>query len=80
MYVASRVACCKSLSAPVVTSSFPKMSSSATRPPMHTSRRASSCLRVMLVSSLSGSCVTIPSALPRGTIGGFVHGHRARRS
>mmetsp|Transcript_3421 Transcript_3421/g.11563 ORF Transcript_3421/g.11563 Transcript_3421/m.11563 type:complete len:332 (-) Transcript_3421:1359-2354(-) len=68
MYVASRVACCKSESAPVVTSSLPKMSSSATLPPMHTSSLARSCRRVIDVSSLSGSCVTIPSALPRGTI------------
>lgn len=40
------------------------MSSSATRPPMHTSRRASICLRLMLVWSSSGSCVTMPSAMP----------------
>mmetsp|Transcript_3034 Transcript_3034/g.13677 ORF Transcript_3034/g.13677 Transcript_3034/m.13677 type:complete len:300 (+) Transcript_3034:162-1061(+) len=68
MYVASRVACCRSESAPVVTSSRPKMSSSATRPPMQTSSLARSCLRVMDVSSLSGSCVTMPRALPRGTM------------
>lgn len=42
----------------------PKMSSSATRPPIHTSRRASICLRLMLVWSSSGSCVTMPSAMP----------------
>mmetsp|Transcript_34583 Transcript_34583/g.75592 ORF Transcript_34583/g.75592 Transcript_34583/m.75592 type:complete len:210 (-) Transcript_34583:1763-2392(-) len=65
---ASRVACCRSLLAPVVTSASPKMSSSATRPPMQTSRRASSCLREMEVWSRSGSCVTMPSAMPRGTM------------
>mmetsp|Transcript_12263 Transcript_12263/g.45643 ORF Transcript_12263/g.45643 Transcript_12263/m.45643 type:complete len:245 (-) Transcript_12263:2057-2791(-) len=68
MYVARRVACCKSESAPVVTSSLPKISSSATLPPMHTSSRAMSCFLVIDVSSLSGSCVTIPRALPLGTI------------
>lgn len=45
----------------------PKMSSSATRPPMHTSSLASSCRRDTLVSSsVSGSCVTMPSAMPAG--------------
>mmetsp|Transcript_8215 Transcript_8215/g.25338 ORF Transcript_8215/g.25338 Transcript_8215/m.25338 type:complete len:286 (-) Transcript_8215:37-894(-) len=68
MAVARSVACCRSLEAPLVTSFLPKISSSATRPPMHTSRRASICLREMLVWSLSGSCVTMPSACPRGTM------------
>lgn len=55
---AMRVALVRSWLAPVVTLSPPKMSSSATRPPMHTSSIASSCRRVMLLSSLSGSCNT----------------------
>mmetsp|Transcript_17500 Transcript_17500/g.45505 ORF Transcript_17500/g.45505 Transcript_17500/m.45505 type:complete len:262 (-) Transcript_17500:823-1608(-) len=44
------------------------MSSSATRPPMQTSSLASSCRLDTLVSSASGSCVTMPSAMPRGTM------------
>jgi hypothetical protein len=43
MALASRVACMMSEDAPDVTLSAPKMSSSATRPPMHTSNRASIC-------------------------------------
>mmetsp|Transcript_25477 Transcript_25477/g.83866 ORF Transcript_25477/g.83866 Transcript_25477/m.83866 type:complete len:240 (+) Transcript_25477:2033-2752(+) len=65
---ASWVAIFRSEDAPVVTSPSPKMSSSATRPPMHTSSLARSCLRETLVSSFSGSCVTMPSAIPRGTM------------
>ena len=49
----------------MVTSPSPKMSSSATRPPMQTSSLASSWRLLMLVSSASsGSCITIPSAMP----------------
>ena len=65
---ASRVADAMSDDAPDVTSESPKMSSSATRPPMQTSSLASICLRDMLVSSESGSCATMPSAEPRGTM------------
>ena len=49
----------------------PKMSSSATRPPMQTSSLASSWRRDTLVSSsVSGSCVTMPSAMPGDKEGG----------
>jgi hypothetical protein len=44
------------LLAPDVTLSRPKISSSAARPPIHTSIDAFICLRLQLVSSLSGSC------------------------
>mmetsp|Transcript_29592 Transcript_29592/g.57913 ORF Transcript_29592/g.57913 Transcript_29592/m.57913 type:complete len:205 (+) Transcript_29592:235-849(+) len=67
MFMAMFVACSKSLLAPDVTLSFPKMSSSATRPPMHTSIFASIWRRLQLVSSFSGSCITMPSDMPRGT-------------
>jgi len=43
--------CRKSSVAPVVTWSFPNISSSATWPPMHTQMRASICWRLMLNSS-----------------------------
>lgn len=46
----------------------PKVSSSAALPPMHTSMSASSCCRVMLYSSFSGNWLTMPSAMPRGTM------------
>mmetsp|Transcript_451 Transcript_451/g.1033 ORF Transcript_451/g.1033 Transcript_451/m.1033 type:complete len:292 (+) Transcript_451:894-1769(+) len=62
------VACSKSDEAPEVMLSVPKMSSSATRPPMQTSILASICLRVMEVMSFSGNCDTIPRAWPRGTM------------
>ncbi len=68
MWRARAVACWRSLRAPLVTWSGPKIISSATRPPMQTSRRASICLLLIDVSSLSGSCVTIPNATPRGVI------------
>mmetsp|Transcript_42240 Transcript_42240/g.97789 ORF Transcript_42240/g.97789 Transcript_42240/m.97789 type:complete len:233 (-) Transcript_42240:233-931(-) len=68
MLRARRVACWMSLLAPLVTASTPNMSSSATRPPMHTSSLASICLRDMDVWSPDGSCITIPSAWPRGMI------------
>ena len=54
--LARLVACCRSLRAPEVTASRPKMTSSATLPPMHTSMRASICRLLWLNSSLSGSC------------------------
>jgi hypothetical protein len=50
------VACAKSEDAPEVTLSAPSTASSAARPPMHTSIRARSCSREMLVSSRDGSC------------------------
>jgi hypothetical protein len=57
----------------------PKMSSSATRPPMHTSSLASSWRRDTLVSSsVSGSCVTMPSAMP-GRDGARRQGEASRR-
>mmetsp|Transcript_20141 Transcript_20141/g.34678 ORF Transcript_20141/g.34678 Transcript_20141/m.34678 type:complete len:286 (-) Transcript_20141:69-926(-) len=65
---AKAVACLRSLLAPVVMSSEPKMISSATRPPMHTSSRAIICFFEMLVASSSGNCVTMPRAMPRGTM------------
>mmetsp|Transcript_7661 Transcript_7661/g.9551 ORF Transcript_7661/g.9551 Transcript_7661/m.9551 type:complete len:234 (+) Transcript_7661:456-1157(+) len=52
--------------APLVTSSGPKIISSATLPPMHTSILAIICFREMLVWSPLGSCITMPSACPRG--------------
>lgn len=53
---------------PLVTALFPKMISSAARPPIQTTRRAIiSCLVTEFVSS-SGSCVTIPRAFPLGTM------------
>jgi hypothetical protein len=48
--------------------SDPNIISSATRPPMHTSSLASICRMLMESSSLSGSCVTIPRAFPRGVM------------
>lgn len=68
MYCASSVAWDRSLLAPVVIWSKPKMSSSATLPPIHTSRRANNCLLLTDVSSFEGNCVTIPNADPRGII------------
>ena len=63
---------------PVVTSSCPNMSSSATRPPMHTSSRAIIWRRLMLVASSSGSWLTMPSAMPCSSTtaaggGGYSH-------
>ena len=55
---ARRVACMMSDEAPEVTFSAPKMSSSAIRPPMHTSSLASICLRDIDVWSPLGSCIT----------------------
>ena len=46
------------LSRPVVMLSLPNMSSSATRPAMHTSSLASSCFLDQLSSSFSGSWET----------------------
>mmetsp|Transcript_40658 Transcript_40658/g.82041 ORF Transcript_40658/g.82041 Transcript_40658/m.82041 type:complete len:233 (-) Transcript_40658:513-1211(-) len=63
---ARRVACCRSLDAPDVTSSAPNTSSSATRPPINTSSLASIWRFDRLVWSPSGSCITIPKAWPRG--------------
>src|SRR5207245_970705 len=57
-----------SLAAPVGTRSYPKMSSSATRPPYDITRFASSCWRVIETRSSSGSVNARPSARPRGTI------------
>lgn len=68
MYWASSVAVLRSLLAPVVIWSWPKISSSATLPPMQTSRRANNCFLLIDVSSSEGSCVTIPKADPRGMI------------
>mmetsp|Transcript_14155 Transcript_14155/g.40123 ORF Transcript_14155/g.40123 Transcript_14155/m.40123 type:complete len:208 (-) Transcript_14155:257-880(-) len=68
MCLAIRVACLRSEVAPDVTLSTPKMSSSATFPPIATSMLASICSRVMENSSLSGSCDTMPRAWPRGTM------------
>mmetsp|Transcript_25552 Transcript_25552/g.64281 ORF Transcript_25552/g.64281 Transcript_25552/m.64281 type:complete len:319 (+) Transcript_25552:154-1110(+) len=65
---ARRVACLRSLVAPDVTLLEPKMSSSATLPPMQTSMLASICSCVTEYSSLRGTCVTMPSACPRGTM------------
>ena len=52
--------------APDVTNSGPKIISSATLPPMHTSMWAIICCLVVLYSSLSGTWLTMPSAWPLG--------------
>mmetsp|Transcript_7159 Transcript_7159/g.17973 ORF Transcript_7159/g.17973 Transcript_7159/m.17973 type:complete len:256 (+) Transcript_7159:247-1014(+) len=66
MLRATFVALAMSLEAPEVVSSFPKMSSSATRPPMATSMFAFISLNDCDVWSPSGNMVTIPSDWPRG--------------
>ena len=71
------VACCRSLLAPVVTLLSPKISSSATLPPMHTSSLARSCSLLIEVSSFSGICVTIPRALPLGMMVALCTGRAA---
>ena len=63
---ASLVACSISEAAPEVTLSLPKISSSATRPPIMMARREVICSRLMESLSRSGSCITMPSARPRG--------------
>jgi hypothetical protein len=63
---ASRVACSMSDDAPEVTFSLPKISSSATRPPIMMARREVICSSDIDSLSRSGSCMTMPSARPRG--------------
>ena len=57
-----------SLDAPVVTASFPKIISSATRPPNRLVICPMSFLLLMLYLSSSGRNIVTPSALPRGTM------------
>jgi hypothetical protein len=52
--------------APDVTFSRPNTSSSATRPPVMMARREVICSRLIESLSRSGSCMTMPSARPRG--------------
>ena len=54
--------------APEVTFSLPKIISSATRPPIMMARREVICSRLIDSLSRSGSCMTMPSARPRGMI------------
>ena len=63
---ASRVACSMSDAAPDVTFSRPNTSSSATRPPIMIASRDVICSRLIDSLSRSGSCITMPSARPRG--------------
>ena len=65
---ASRVACSMSEAAPDVTLSLPKIISSATRPPIMMARREVICSKLIDSLSRSGSCMTMPSARPRGMI------------
>ena len=65
---ASLVACSMSDAAPEVTLSSPNTSSSATRPPIMMARREVICSRLIESLSRSGSCITMPSARPRGMI------------
>mmetsp|Transcript_1488 Transcript_1488/g.5851 ORF Transcript_1488/g.5851 Transcript_1488/m.5851 type:complete len:272 (-) Transcript_1488:1231-2046(-) len=67
MRLAMAVACSRSPRAPLVTASLPKTSSSAMRPPMQMSSSANICCLDCDVSSLcSGSCMVMPSEVPRG--------------
>ena len=52
--------------APEVTFSLPNTSSSATRPPIMMASREVICSRLIDSLSRSGSCMTMPSARPRG--------------
>ena len=65
---ASFVACSMSDGAPEVTFSLPNTSSSATRPPIMMASREVICSSVIESLSRSGSCMTMPSARPRGMI------------
>ena len=52
--------------APEVTFSLPKISSSATRPPIMMASREVICSSDIDSLSRSGNCMTMPSARPRG--------------
>ena len=63
---ASLVACSMSDAAPEVTFSLPNTISSATRPPIMMASREVICSQHIDSLSRSGSCMTMPSARPRG--------------